>query len=299
MDHYTPFGTKNEPETPSDELPEDEEFGLDQEEPGPEDQPARLAYLKSIMPPKGPKRKGPVTVFVVVAVLVIAGGIVGGFLYDKHSKTTKAEQKNSTEQTISPSSNSIVSTTKHYISNGNDLNLDFDYPSNWTVSPPSNDNPNDNTITLNSPLTSITSAGGTQVTGKVTVSIRPGSDQLSELSSGTATAGQTSVQISYADPTADQYQYPYLTFIHFAAGPNPSQAFEEVLISGNTPYTQGTSLTESSISVDPIISASFYDCLTKACTGSDAVLLSITNNSWQNETIFQQTLTLLESMQLN
>jgi len=199
MDHYTPYGSGNDQQAPSEELPDDLDMNLDQGSQQDEKQ-ARLDYVKSVVPPPKPKQKWPIIVLVVVVVLLLAGG--GYFFFKQHkaNKTTK-QHKTTMSQVVVPSSTSTSSSTTHYVSNGNDLNLDFDYPSTWSVTPASNDNPNDTTITLSSPLVKITNDSNTSVTGKVVVTIRPGTAQLSELSSGESTTGQASVQIAYAKPT--------------------------------------------------------------------------------------------------
>ena len=168
------------------------------------------------------------------------------------------------------------------------------------VTPPSNDNANDQTITVSSPLVSIVNASGGTVTGKVVVSIRPGSSQISELNSGTATASQASIQIGYNNPLPNQQQYPYLTFINLNGGSNSAGVFEEVMITGLTQFTPGESVTPSTLGpIDPIISASFYSCTTQVCSGPNQAPLSITYATWQNTMVFQQVLSLFQSLQLH
>ena len=234
----------------------------------------------------------------LAVVIIIAGASIGYGLSRQHSKVPAKKTFSATR--VAPSKTTRSTATINYVSNGKDLNLNFGYPASWSVAPASNNNPNDQTITLNSPLTTILDAAtGKAVTGKVTVNIRPGSAQLNELNSGTATAGQASVQYAYNKPTANQYQYAYLTYVHLLSTRNPSGVFEEVLVTGSTQFTQGETVTSANVSVDPIISAEFYSCSTNACTGSGASPLSITNNTWQSTPVFQQTLALFESLQLN
>ena len=297
MDHYTPFSPKDStlpPEEPPFEPPKDTEEAV--QTPA-EEQQERLDYVKSIVSPRKPTR----TWLRLVVVLVLLGVLLGagGYVLSKHNKAkTPAKKASSGTSQVAPSG-STSTTTTHYVSNGSDLNLSFDYPNNWTATPASGTNTSDQTITLNSPLVTIINSAGASTTGKVTFTIRPGTATLNELSSGQATTAQASVQIAYSKPTSAQYQYPYVTFIHLKGGANPTAAFEEVLVSGTTQFSAGQGITDTSVAADPIITASFYSCATAACSGAAETPLSITNDTWLNNTVFQQTLTLIESLQLN
>ncbi len=241
---------------------------------------------------------------IVAVVVVVLGLATGGYLLFKPNKAT-APQSNSSANSTQPApqvvsgSNSNASLI-NYVSNGHDLNLSFQYPSNWTVTPPSNDNASDQPIILNSPSTTITAADGSTATGKVTVEVRPGSATISELDSGNPVAAQTSTQMAYSNPTPNQYQYPYLTYLHFQTGLGTPGAFEEVMITGEQTFSAKTPVTSSSLTtLDPIISASFYRCSTTACSGTGSGVLSISYTTWQSDPLFQQVNTILESFKLN
>jgi hypothetical protein len=287
MDRYEPFGS--EPEVPpesSAEQPMDDASEAERQE--------RLDYLRNIAPTRQKHGRWPVILAGVVVITLIG---LGSWLALDHGG--KAASKKAAPAKVAPSPLSQSSATTNYVSNGQDLNLSFDYPIAWSVSPPSNANPNDQPISVTSPLTTITTATGGSTTGRVIISIRPVSAQLSELSAGNATAAQASSQFGYAKPTANQFQYPFLTFIHQPTAGNPASAFQEVFVTGTTQFNAGDSITADSFSVDPIISASFFSCTTTVCDGPDAVPLNITNNTWQNASIFNQTLSVLESLRLN
>lgn len=263
------------------------------------DRQARIDYLKSIAPADKPRKKWPFVIAGIVAVLIIAGAT--GYLVMSKPKAKKAVVNTpaSTPAVVQPDNQSASTGLSHYISLGSDLNLSFDYPSNWTVSPPSGGNQTDQTITLNSPLVAIVGADNNSVTGRVSIRIRPATAGLTELSSGLSTAAQASVQFAYTKPSANQFQYPFLDFIHLAGGPNPSLAFEEVLITGNNKFAQGQVISDSTVAVDPIITANFYNCKTNSCTGTSAVPLSINNAIWLNNATTQQTLAIFQSLQIN
>jgi len=239
-----------------------------------------------------------------ILVILLAGGGAAAYWFlgrskpatDKPAQTTQASD--STQPPTADDSVSGIST--QYVSNGQDLNLSFSYPSDWTVSPASGGNSDDKPITVTSPLVSLSGANDQAITGKVVISIRPATAQLSELASDKATIAQDSVQFAYTKPTSAQHQYPYLTYIHFNGGDNPNAAFEEVIITGVTKFTKGQALfPESMGELDPIISAAFYQCTTQACTGSGITPLSITNSTWQSSDAFEQTQAIFASLELH
>jgi hypothetical protein len=263
-----------------------------------DDQPP---YGSVITPQTHSKRR---LVIAAIIVLLVGGAAAYWFLHKQPSapNTTASTSALTTapNQPLVPDDTQAENTNGNYVSNGTDLNLSFSYPSDWTVTPPSNSNPNDQPITITSPVVSITGANGQSTNGKVVVSIRPGGSTLSELSSGSATAGQASAQIAYNKPTSAQHQYPYLTYIHLAGGANPSSNFEEVVITGVTSFAKDQAILASSLGqLDPIISARFYACSSQTCATNSASSLSITNTAWQNAPVALQTLAIFQSLQIN
>jgi len=247
--------------------------------------------------PNSPKKKPWLMIATIVVVILI---LVGGLLYFLEHKPAKPKAQITGQKIIQVAPSNTSSTTTKYVSNGTDLNLSFSYPDNWTVVPASNNNKSDQTITLTSPLTTIVNANNSSVVGKIIVQVRPGTATISELNSNSPIAALASAQIAYSKPTPSQTSYPYLSYIHFSDGSKPTGSFEEVIITGSLTLTQGQTINASYFGgLDPIISASFYQCATQSCTGSSQSLLSITSNTWQNATIFKQVLATLDSFQLN
>jgi hypothetical protein len=247
---------------------------------------------------RGKSSKSVTKILIIIAAIVAL--VILGIVLAGH-KPKKVEVKPATIKTevVAPSTDTSEATLAHYVSNGNDLNLDFDYPSNWRISPATNSNTNDQTITIDSSLATIVGADGKSSTGKVTMRIRPVNTGLTELAGNTASAAQASVQIAYAKPTAHQFQYPYIDFLHLSSGANPTAAFEEVLITGNNKFTKDQIVTDTNVAVDPIITANFYSCTVSACIGSGATAFGINNDAWNNTKIFQQTLGIFKSLQIN
>lgn len=268
-----------------------------------DDQPP---YGSVVTPPSHDKTKLLLILVIVVAV-ILAGGAVAYWLLLRQQPTPTAASTTSTNalasnqpSTAVPDDTQAQGTSGRYVSNGKDLNLSFSYPSDWTVTPSSNSNSDDQPITVTSPLVSMLGANGQSTTGKIVVSIRAGGTPLSELSSGKAAAGQASAQIAYDKPTSAQHQYPYLTYIHLAGGANPSSSFEEVVITGVSSFAKDQVITSDSLSqLDPIVSARFYTCSNQACATSSSASLSITNATWQNTQVCTQTLAIFQSLQIN
>ena len=242
----------------------------------------------------------PRMAIVLTAILVIIILIGVGYWYHKDHKSNKSKSNNSAQTVIPTAPSNTSSATVQYVSNGNDLNLSFAYPSSWSVTPASNNNPKDQPITVTSPLVATTNASNSQVTGKVIVQIRPASATINELNTNAPVEALASTQIAYSHPTANQFQYPYVSYIHFSNASKVSGAFEEVIITGSQLFSQGQSFSAGDIvDLDPIISASFYQCSTQSCSGSGQTPLSITNNTWQNSAVFQRVLALFESFKFN
>ncbi len=256
--------------------------------------------------PKHPLHKRAIlAIIIIIVVVVLLGGGAAAYWFvlrkpapiQQQSSTTSGQQQTTTQ--ITPDTTVDGGAPGTYVSNGKDLNLQFTYPTSWTVSPPSNNNASDQTITVTSPLTSLDGTSGT-VTGKIVFSIRPGSAAITELASGNTTAAVASTQIAYAKPTKNQHQYPYITFLHLKGGQNPDGLFEEVMITGVNQFAKGQGLTSYSLAqLDPIVSAAFYQCSNQDCTGTAAVPLSITSSTWQNDDTFKQVEAMFESLQLN
>jgi hypothetical protein len=192
------------------------------------------------------------------------------------------------------------STPTTYVSKGNDLNLSFTYPANWQAAPASGGNSDDQTITLTSPRTGMADAQDESVIARAVLTIRPKGTDITELDAGTATVAVTSYQIAYSSPTKVQHGYPFLTFVHLAGGSNPQKLFEEVMVTGAAKFSANQTLSSYSLlNLDPIISATFYQCSTQACTGSGAEPLSITSDIWQSSDLGQQVLGIFQSLQIH
>jgi hypothetical protein len=255
-------------------------------------------------PPRHRRKQLMVIAVIIIIVLICIAG--GAYLLFGHKKPSSTPTQTTDSTTVNQPADQATPTTTtdntsgQYTSTGKDLNLSFTYPSSWNVSPASGDNASDQPITVTSPLVSLASAAGASVTGKIVVTIRPGSADITELAPGTATAALASVQIAYTKPTASQHQYPYITFLHLKGGENKDAEFEEVMITGINQFAKGQGITTYSLSqLDPIIAASFYQCANQACTDTSTTPLSITSSTWENDATCKAAASIFASLQLN
>jgi cytoskeletal protein RodZ len=257
----------------------------------------------------GHKRSGHKVLVMTIIIVVLLAAAAGYWFLKYHSKPTSVTTTTSTStagevktQSVTPpvSATEVApANTTQYTSTQSNLNLSFDYPTDWTVSPKQTSASATTPITVTSPSVSIATADGTTVTGKVIVTIRAGGAAIGELST-TAVAAQDSVQMAYTHPTATQRQYPYLTFVHFSSGSKTDGAFEEVIVTGGDQFTKNDSITSDGLgNVDPLITASFYSCDAADCSTPSVGTLAISNTIWQNAALFQTTATLFASFKLN
>lgn len=278
--------------------------------------PDDLLEAKSGTPPSYPSgsrrskrsRGGGKRMWVIAAIVVVvlaAGGAAAYLAMHKSHKTTtqttKTTSRSSSESSSSGQGQTPVDTsTKHYVSSETALNLAFDYPDSWQVSPPTTTSAGTSPITVDSMPFTFTNAAGASVTGKVTITIRPASAGIAELKAGSPTVAQDSVQMGYTHPAAHQHQYPYLTFIHLPNGSAVAGSFEEVMITGVSGFSKGAPITADTLTgLDPVISVNFYTCTTSACSGTTATAASITNDAWANNAMLKQVQTTLDSLVLN
>jgi hypothetical protein len=239
---------------------------------------------------------------IIVGILVVICGLgIGGDLLYRHHKSSVSKAKAVAAAIVKPASNSkVVSSTTKYVSNGNDLNLSFMYPSNWSVSPASGHNPNDQPITVTSPLSTLPSSNGKKVVGKVVLQVLSVGTNINALSSTGAEVADASTQFAYTSPTADQDQYPYITFVNLNSTLTTNIPFQMGIITGGGPFTAAQQINNDSlVGLDPIVYTIFYKCLRESCSGSEAVPLSITNSIWQNNPIFKEDQSLLASFEFN
>lgn len=270
--------------------------------------PDDLLEAKAGTPPSYPsgshrpkKGKGDKKRWIIVGIVVVVLGLGGGAyaLFGSHKKpktNTAATSTTSSSGTVQADTNAG---TKQYTSSESTLSLSFNYPTNWQVSPATTTSAGTQTITITSVPDTFVNAAGASVTGKAIVTIRPGSAGIDELTSGTATIAQNSVQMGYTHPAADQHQYPYLTFIHLANGSSAAGAFEEVMITGVSSFSKGGSINTADLAgLDPVISVAFSTCVSSACTGTGSAM-SINNATWTSNATLQEVQTLLDSLVLN
>ena len=153
---------------------------------------------------KSPKKPILTILIAVVVVALAAGAFVFGSRYKKQPAKASTSSVQPSTTSLNPSqpaatpntSSSASAGMEQYVAKGSDLNLSFVYPTGWSANPASGIT-TDQTITLTSPQTTITAAGGSSVTGEVVLTVRPGTAPLNELTANNPTAPQASSQIAY------------------------------------------------------------------------------------------------------
>lgn len=259
--------------------------------------------ITNVVPPKR-RRNWRKIVLITLVVLVVAALIALAILLLEHKKAAAPATTNQTNQTnahqslptpTTPTTSGITT----YTSPADNFNLSFQYPSSWTVTPPSGQS--GQTITVTSPLVSITDATGASVPGKITLTVQAGGSSVGQIGSGQATVAQDSVQYAYDAPTAAQHHYFYISFLHLqAASSSTKGAFEVVVITGINTLTKGSTVTADTFgSVDPLVTAGFSKCSTEACIGTGAAPLSVNAAAWQTDPNLKQLQTLFESFKFN
>lgn len=266
----------------------------------PEQLPDTVPPMPSL--PTGKPRHLKRVLLILALIIVLFGGVTAYFVLTRSTpNTAKPSARSSKPANTSPTPDDTgTATPKTYVSKGSDLNLTLVYPSSWSVDPASGGNEADGVITFTSPRTSMANADDESVVARAILTVRPKGSDFTEFASGTAAAAIDSYQIAYDHPTKIQHGYPYLSFIHSVGGDNPKHQFEEVMISGATKFSKDQVISPYSLYLlDPIISVTFYECITQLCTGDGAKPLEITNDTWQSSDLGQQTLAIFKSLQLN
>lgn len=266
------------------------------------DEQDQTPIAASASPASAPGRqrasRAPWLIAAAVVVVLIIVGVAEYFVL--HSRNTPAKQAATKQTEVVAPDTTTSSGLATYTSKGQDLNLSFSYPASWSATPKSGGNSSDQPITVTSPVITLSSAAGQSVNGKVVLQIRPGGSDVTELDGSNASVALDSIQIAYTKPTPNQNLYPFITFVHLTPGANTNAVFEEVVITGINKFIKGQALLAGSLgSVSPIISVSFYQCNTQACTGSGATPLSLTSSLWDNSLAGQQALAIFQSFQIN
>jgi len=211
-------------------------------------------------------KKKWLVIVLVLALVAVAGAATYWFALRSDGGQEKSTEQ-STENTVESQSSSLSSDkTKTYDSSR--FFLSFQYPDTWKV-----DESDPNALTVVSPQVALQSAGGLEVQGKVTMTIRPKNSQLAEFKSGDAFATKQSELITYTKPTQAQRASTYLTFAAFSEG---VEGVDTLYITGDYGYQVGQAVLQTEISqIDPIISVTFGQCVGAGCVNVEPMTLSL------------------------
>lgn len=276
---------------------------MDEQPINPSDLPGEPSQDTTHQQFQAPKqRSGKKIIYIIVALVVILAA-VGGYMLLKKSpaKTPAAQTGKASSQASNVPATASASDTKNYKSSVSGLDLSFDYPSNWKVTV-ANDTKDTSVkyISIETPPSSIENDKGATTTGKVIILIRPKLADVPELSGNDGSIAQDSQQLAYAKPSANQHQYPYVSFVHFGGTRTSKNPFEEVFVTGSTMFKASDNIGTGNVAgVDPLISAAFYQCPDTTCAGKGTGPLSITDSVWQNNDVAKKVKALIESLVIN
>lgn len=149
-------------------------------------------------------------------------------------------------------------------------------------------------MTLVSPAIGLKNAGGQKVTGQITLTFRDKSRPLPEFDKGNAVAVLESQKIAYAHPSQSQRGSTYISFLTYAG--STSGGIDGIFVTGNTGYKAAQAVPKADFTpVDPIISITFAKCPNQDCAGKTTAL-SLSTSSWNDTSLSQPLLKMLESL---
>jgi cytoskeletal protein RodZ len=225
---------------------------------------------------KNKSKKGLWIIIFVIIVLLAAA--VYWFLLKP--EPVKAPTKTSSSNQEQSSAAQTSTATTHYDSSS--FNLGFDYPKGWKVS----DVAGSGKLTVTSPDEQLKGADGQTVSGQIVMTIRDKTQKLTEFDKGNATAVLDSEKIAYTKPTETQRGNTYLSFLGYAS--STQTGLDGIYITGDAGYTkdQAVPLVDVSKS-DPVISVTFL---------KDNKQVTISSNSWSNDSFAKPIKTMLQSL---
>ena len=249
------------------------------------------ADLSKFIPPVGkrPRHMTKITklAFVCVVLLVIVG-IAGYRSYELLETRTQAHAASVKRSTKPSFPSTVAQPTKSFSSSAQ--NVAFKYPADWKVV----EDDSTNFIYAESPEMFLTAANGTQVKGKIVMSVYQQTPSLPMFSKGTVLAVLPSQIITYTSPATNQQASAYVSFLQYPTTTTIG-GLDAVYITGNAGYTQGQPVPLSDVqAVTPFVSVTFGQCANATCTGTlDA--MTIASTSWQAADFSQPIMAMLES----
>lgn len=255
------------------------------------DHEARVEYWKNTNQPPAPKPKHTgrlVAIIVAIAVVVLGAG---AFVYWKFAMQKSAVVTvNQSQKKTDNAKKTITIETKHYASTL--LNLEFDYPADWTIINETSTAP----LTVRSPAMQLKDGSNKTFTGQVVMTIQAKQTSLKDFDKGAATAVRESEKVSYTKPTAAQRAQTYLSFLQYAGTSNGMNA---IYITGDHGYTKNQNIPQTDIiGADPLVRVVFVKCNGTDCSG-ETPPFDLAANSWDDKTFADPIRNMLTSLAIN
>lgn len=256
------------------------------------DHEARVEYWKNVNQPPAPKPKRTnrwVVIIIAIAVILLGAGVFAywKFAMQKPDVVTVNQQQKKTDDNAKKT---ITAETKHYASST--LNLEFDYPADWTVVNETSTAP----LAVRSPAMQLKDGAGKTVTGQIVMSIQAKQTSLKEFDKGAATAIRASEKVSYSKPTSAQRAQTYLSFLQYAG---TSSGMDAVYITGDHGYTKDQDISQADIiGADPLVRVVFVKCNGTDCSGVTPAF-AITASSWDSKAFADPIRNMLTSLAIN
>ncbi len=235
--------------------------------------------------PKKKNKKSSKLFFILAAGFVILAVVLFA-IFDKNAINKKHTSSKSLI-TKSKSSAQVKIMTYNSVSSS----LSFSYPSNWSI----NDN-NNGFISIISPLLKLSSADGSNVNGKILITIDQQS-QVPKSFGNYSLALNNSTMVSYVSPTQYQRNQTYLTYVQYPATTIVG-GLDAIYVTGDFGYSKDNSIPATDIAkLNPLVIVSFENCLDSACDKYSP--LTIGAATYNSSLITTDTINIIKSLQLN
>jgi hypothetical protein len=229
-----------------------------------------------------PKKRWP-RLLALIILIAIGFGLYWLFSNKPEPKPAQNIKQTASTQTAAP--------TKTYSSIN--FSLNFNYPESWTVV----DN-GGGQLTVTSPATQLKSSAGSQVTGKIILTISQKGQSLPMFDKGSASAVIDSQKITYTKPTQSQRGDTYVSYLQYATT-TTTGALDGVFITGDYGYQKNQDIPKVDIAnLDPVVSVTFTQCANSTCGGATTPL-GISASTWSNSSSSAAVLSMLKSLSFN
>ena len=248
-------------------------------------------------PPRAPQKPKKVTYLLAVLCLCIFLGLAGFFTLRKLSNDNRSSLGTDTaSEKVVP-----ISKTKHFSSS--ELQLEFDYPEDWTlttVQPDPYPAPKAIEVFVESKPGDMRNSSGKLIKAKIILRIRMKDAGIAELSdNNSVTAAQASEPLVYTHSSPMQRKQTNLSFAHYVVSGTTVGDIEEVFVTGDTSFNKGDSVKLSAFAtINPLVSLGFYNCTPDVlpdCNGEGAGGVGIGAETWATNPITTQARDIIKS----